>query len=223
MSVESISVESADARYSGGEELANSLTHALGILLSLAGLAAVVAAAAMRGGFVAVVSCAIYGSTLVVLYTTSTLYHSIPSPESKRVLRVLDHLAIFLLIAGTYTPFVLIALRGAWGWALFTIIWTLAIIGIAIELSHLRRFRRAMVVLYIAMGWVGLIAIEPLVAALPAAGLWLLFGGGVCYTFGVVFYRWRSLRYHHAVWHLFVLAGSVLQYFAVLFYVVPLA
>jgi len=221
MSVESISVESVDARYSGGEELANSLTHALGILLSLAGLAAVVAAAAMRGGFVAVVSCAIYGSTLVVLYTTSTLYHSIPSPESKRVLRVLDHLAIFLLIAGTYTPFVLIALRGAWGWALFTIIWTLAIIGIAIELSHLRRFRRAMVVLYIAMGWVGLIAIEPLVAALPAAGLWLLFGGGVCYTLGVPVYLSRRMPFNHALWHVFVLAGSILQFFAVLLYVLP--
>jgi hemolysin III len=128
-----------------------------------------------------------------------------------------DHLAIFLLIAGTYTPFVLIALRGIWGWTLFGIIWTLAAVGVAVELSRLRHFRGLMVVLYIAMGWVGLIAIKPLVAALPAAGLWLLFGGGV------LFYRWGSLPYHHAVWHLFVLGGSALQYFAIFCYVLPRA
>jgi hemolysin III len=212
------------ARYTRGEEIANSLTHGFGIVLSIAGLAVLVAVAvAGGGGPVEIVSCAIYGTTLVVLYTTSTLYHSIPLETAKRTLRVLDHLAIFLLIAGTYTPFVLIALRGAWGWTLFCIVWTLAALGTAIELSQLRRFRRAMIALYIAMGWIGLIAIKPLVAALPAAGLWLLFGGGVSYTFGVVFYRWSSLRYHHAVWHLFVLGGSVLQYFAVLYYVLPAA
>lgn len=214
-------MDSVGARYTRGEEVANSLTHAFGLVLSLAGLTALVTAAALRGGSIEIVSCGIYGTTLVVLYTTSTLYHGIPFAASKRVLRIFDHLAIFLLIAGTYTPFVLIALRGAWGWTLFGIIWTLAAIGVAIELSQLRRFRRAMIALYIAMGWVGLIAIKPLVAALPSAGLWLVFGGGVSYTFGVVFYRWRSLRYHHAVWHLFVLGGSVLQYLAVLNYVLP--
>ncbi len=212
------------ARYTYGEELANSLTHAFGLVLSIVGLTALVAVAAMRGGGVReIASCAIYGTTLIVLYTTSTLYHSIPSEATKRILRILDHLAIFLLIAGTYTPFVLIALRGTWGWTLFVIIWTLAALGVAIELSQLRRFRRVMIALYVAMGWIGLIAIKPLVAALPAAGLWLLFGGGVSYTAGVAFYRWHSLRYHHAVWHLFVLGGSVLQYFAVLYYVLPAA
>lgn len=214
--------EAVRARYTYGEELANSLTHALGIVLSVVGLTALVAVAAARGGGVReIASCAIYGTTLIVLYTTSTLYHSIASETTKRFLRILDHLAIFLLIAGTYTPFVLIALRGIWGWTLFGIIWTLAALGVAIELSQLRRFRRVMIALYVAMGWVGLIAIKPLVAALPAAGLWLLFGGGVSYTAGVAFYRWHSLRYHHAVWHLFVLGGSVLQYFAVLYYVLP--
>jgi hemolysin III len=217
-----MSGDSAIARYTRGEEIANSLTHACGIVLSIAGLAALIAAATVRGGgVIEIASCAIYGTTLVVLYTTSTLYHSIPFAAPKRVLRTLDHLAIFLLIAGTYTPFVLIALRGAWGWLLFGIVWTLAAIGVAIELSQMRRFRRVMIALYIGMGWVGLIAIKPLVAALPSAGLWLLFGGGVSYTFGVIFYRWHSLRYHHAVWHLFVLAGSALQYFAVLHYVLP--
>ena len=217
-----MSGDSAIARYTRGEEIANSLTHACGIVLSIAGLAALIAAATVRGGGVTeIASCAIYGTTLIVLYTASTLYHSIPFAAPKRVLRTLDHLAIFLLIAGTYTPFVLIALRGAWGWTLFGIVWTLAVVGVAIELSQMHRFRRLMIALYIGMGWVGLIAIKPLVAALPSAGLWLLFGGGVSYTFGVIFYRWHSLRYHHALWHLFVLGGSVLQYFAVLHYVLP--
>lgn len=211
----------AVARYTRGEEIANSLTHALGVVLSIVGLAALVMAAMLRGGATEIVSCTIYGVTLVMLYTTSTLYHGVPFAAAKPILRVLDHLAIFLLIAGTYTPFVLIALRGAWGWTLFALIWTLAALGAAIELSQLRRFRRAMIALYVVMGWIGLIAIKPLVAALPAAGLWLLFGGGVSYTAGVIFYRWRGLRYHHAVWHLFVLGGSMAQYFAVLYYVLP--
>jgi hemolysin III len=219
-----VSANAVDVRYTLGEELANSLTHACGVVLSIAGSIALTSAAIVRGGGTsAVVSCAIYGITLIMLYTSSTLYHSAVLPERKRKLRIFDHLAIFLLIAGTYTPFVLIALRGVWGWTLFAIVWSLAAIGTIIELSQLARFRRVMVALYIAMGWVGLIAIKPLVAALPAAGLWLLFGGGVSYTLGVVFYRWHSLRYHHAVWHLFVLGGSVLQYFSVLYYVLPAA
>ncbi len=219
-----MSANTVRARYTLGEELANSLTHACGLVLSIAGLVVLVSTVALRGGDSSdVASCAIYGVTLIVLYTSSTLYHSAVQPERKRKLRIFDHLAIFLLIAGTYTPFVLIALRGVWGWTLFAIVWSLAVIGTILELSQLARFRRLMVALYIAMGWVGLIAIKPLVAALPAPGLWLLFGGGVSYTFGVVFYRWHSLRYHHAVWHLFVLGGSVLHYFAVLYYVLPSA
>ncbi|HEX3124707.1 MAG TPA: hemolysin III family protein [Rhodanobacteraceae bacterium] len=219
-----MSAHTVDVRYTLGEELANSLTHACGVILSVAGLVVLVSTAVLRGvGASQIASCAIYGITLVALYTSSTLYHSAVLPERKRKLRIFDHLAIFLLIAGTYTPFVLIALRGVWGWTLFAIVWTLAVVGSIIELSQLARFRRVMVALYIAMGWVGLIAIKPLVAALPAAGLWLLFGGGVSYTLGVVFYRWHNLRYHHAVWHLFVLGGSVLQYFSVLYYVLPTA
>ncbi len=209
------------SRYTTGEELANSLTHAGGIVLSLAGLAVLLAAARASGAPYAFASCAIYGATLVVLYTTSTLYHSNWRPQSKPLLRTLDHAAIFLLIAGTYTPFVLITLRGTWGWSLFALTWTLAALGVIFELTALRRFRTAMVVLYIGMGWVGLIAIKPLVAALPGTGLWLLFGGGAAYTLGVAFYQLRHVRYHHAIWHLFVLAGSVLQYFAVLNYVLP--
>ncbi|MDR3388010.1 MAG: hemolysin III family protein [Rudaea sp.] len=212
-----------NARYSAAEEIANSLIHGLGIVLSLAGIAVLVAAAARVGSTREIVSCAVYGITLVALYTTSTLYHSATRPASKRALRTLDHIAIFLLIAGTYTPFVLIALRGSWGWSLFAITWFLAALGVIAELSALHRFRGVMVALYIAIGWVGLVAIKPLAAALPSAGLWLLFGGGVSYTFGVLFYVWHSLRFHHAVWHLFVLGGSALQYFAVLWYVLPQA
>ncbi|MEO8959081.1 MAG: hemolysin III family protein [Rudaea sp.] len=219
-----MSAGKAHVRYSPGEELANALTHALGIVLSAIGLVVLIAAAGlMSAGGIAIVSCAVYGASLIALYTASTLYHSARVPASKNLLRILDHLAIFLLIAGTYTPFVLIALHGVWSWALFGVIWTLAVLGAVFELTALRRFRGAMVALYIAMGWVALIAIKPLVIALPPTGLWLLFGGGVSYTFGVLFYQWRSLRYHHAIWHLFVLGGSVLQYFAVLWYVLPLA
>lgn len=208
-------------RYTAGEELANSLTHACGIVLSVAGLAGLLVAASASAAPHALASCAIYGVTLVALYTTSTLYHSNWRPQSRPLLRTLDHIAIFLLIAGTYTPFVLITLRGAWGWSLFALTWTLAALGVIFELTTLHRFRAAMVALYIAMGWIGLIAIKPLVAALPSGGLWLLFGGGAAYTLGVAFYQLRRLRYHHAIWHLFVLAGSVLQYFAVLDYVLP--
>ena len=218
-----MTAESAGARYTFGEELANALTHGLGVLLSVAGCVVLLAAADLAGGVREVASCALYGVTLVLLYTTSTLYHSVRHARHKRLLRTLDHLAIFLLIAGTYTPYVLIALPGAWSWSLFAVIWSLAALGAVFELTALRRHRGAMVALYIAMGWVGLIAIKPLLAALPLPGLLLLFGGGVSYTFGVLFYQWRSLRYHHAIWHLFVLGGSALQFFSVLWYVLPRA
>jgi len=209
---------SAAARYTFGEELANSLTHGFGLLLSIAGLCGLMFVAS---GVRETASCLVYGITLILVYATSTLYHGARRADAKQLLRTLDHVAIFLLIAGTYTPFVLIAMRGAWGWSLFVAVWTLAAVGAVFELTALRRMRGVMIALYIGMGWIGLVAIKPLVAALPTPGLWLLFGGGVSYTFGVLFYVWRGLRYHHAVWHLFVLGGSVLQYFAVLFYVLP--
>lgn len=205
-------------RYTGHEELANSLTHGFGLLLSAAGLWGLMLVA---GGSREVASCLVYGIALILVYATSTLYHGVRDVDAKRRLRTLDHIAIFLLIAGTYTPFMLIALRGAWGWSLFGVVWSLALLGAIFELTSLRRYRRTMIALYVGMGWVGIIALKPLVAALPTPGLWLLFGGGVSYTAGVVFYRWHGLRYHHAIWHLFVLAGSVLQYLAVLWYVLP--
>ncbi len=208
-------------RYTAHEEWANCVTHGCGIVLSLCGALGLLLTASASPHPQALISCAIYALTLVLLYSASTLYHSRAWPDAKPLLQTLDHIAIFLLIAGTYTPFVLITLRGTWGWSLFGVTWTLALLGVIFELTTLRRFRRVQIALYIAMGWIGLVAIGPLVAALPTAGLWLLFGGGAVYTFGVVFYRMRRLRYHHALWHLFVLGGRVLQYFAVLRYVLP--
>jgi hemolysin III len=212
----------ADRRYTVAEELANSLTHAVGLALAIAGLVLLLIETHGSGAR-EIVSCALYGATLVLVYMTSVLYHGVTHEASKRWLRTLDHVAIFLLIAGTYTPFVLIALRGAWGWSLFGIVWTLAAIGTVFELTSLRRFQGVMIALYIGMGWVGIVAIRPLMEALPAPGLALVLGGGVSYTLGVIFYVWRNLRFHHAVWHLFVIGGSVLQFLSVLWYVLPKA
>jgi hemolysin III len=210
-------------RYAYGDELASSVIHGIGILLSIAGLATLVAFSALYGDARAVVASAVFGTTLILCYTASTLYHSIPGVLAKRVLRTFDHIAIFLLIAGTYTPFTLIALPGAWGWGLFGTIWALALMGSALELGLLKRYRRLAVLMYVAMGWVGLIAFKPLSEHLQFGGMVLLIAGGVTYTLGVPFYLWRKLPYHHSVWHFFVLAGSVLHYLAVLLYVIPAA
>ncbi len=206
--------------YSVREEMASSLIHGIGIVFGAIGLAILVVAASRGHDALHIASVCIYGVTLIALYVASTLYHSIAHPPAKPLLRVLDHSAIFLLIAGTYTPFTLITLRGVWGWSLFAIVWTLAFAGIALEVRRVRS-RPLMAALYVGMGWVGLIAIKPLVAALPAGGLWLLFGGGVAYTLGVPFYLWKRLPFNHALWHVFVLLGSVLQFFAVWLYVLP--
>ncbi len=210
------------ARYSLGEEIANSVTHGVGGLLALGGLAVLTTFAALRGSAWHVVTCSVFGATLVLLYTVSTLYHGIQHPRAKAVFRVLDHSAIFLLIAGTYTPFTLVNLRGAWGWSLFGVVWGLAVLGIVFQIGMLRRPVTS-VLLYLAMGWTVLIAVKPLLGSMAAGGLALLVSGGLAYTVGVVFYAWRRLPYGHAVWHLFVLAGSALHFLAVLFYVVPTA
>jgi hemolysin III len=208
-------------RYGFGDELASSVIHGIGIVLSIAGLAALVVHASSHGTGSDVLASAVYGISLIMLYTASTLYHSIRAESARRVLRTLDHIAIFLLIAGTYTPFTLIALRGTWGWSLFGIVWSLALLGTALELGMLKRYRRLAVLLYVAMGWVGIVAFRPLLAHLQTGGMALLLAGGAAYTLGVPFYLWRKLPYHHSVWHFFVLAGSVLQFLAVFFYVMP--
>ena len=217
----SVSPSAAVPRYAFGDEVASSVLHGIGILLSIAGLATLVAYAAMLGDARAVVASAVFGTSLILCYTASTLYHAIPGALAKRVLRTLDHIAIFLLIAGTYTPFTLIALPGAWGWSLFGAIWALAVAGSALELGLLKHSRKLAVLLYVAMGWVGMIAFKPLSAHLQTGGMVLLIAGGVAYTAGVPFYLARRMPYHHTVWHFFVLAGSVLHYLAVLLYVIP--
>lgn len=208
-------------RYRRGDELASSLLHGLGVVLSIGGLVTLVAFAVLRRDARDVVACAIYGVTLVLLYTASTLYHAIPLVTVKPVLRMLDHIAIYLLIAGTYTPFTLIALPGRWGWRLFAAVWALALLGSLLELGWFRRWHKLAVLLYLGMGWIGMLAFKPLAAHLQAGGMALLIGGGMAYTLGVPFYLWRKLPYQHTLWHAFVLAGSVLHYFAVLLYVLP--
>ncbi|HNN46031.1 MAG TPA: hemolysin III family protein, partial [Azospira sp.] len=177
--------------------------------------------ASLHGDAWHIVACSIFGATLILLYTASTLYHSIPHEKAKAVLRSLDHSAIFLLIAGTYTPFTLVSLRGPWGWSLFAVIWTLAVTGILLRLFLRGRLHGLVVALYVAMGWVIVVAIQPMLERVATGGLLLLAGGGLAYMVGIAFYKWRSLRYHHAVWHGFVLLGSGLHFFSVLFYVIP--
>jgi len=203
------------------EELANSLTHGLGLALSVAGLVILLVLAARRGTAWHIVSCAVYGATLVLLYAASTLYHSVRSPRIKRICKVIDHSAIYLLIAGTYTPFTLVVLRGPWGWSLFGIVWGLALLGILWKVWFVDHFVVVSTTIYLLMGWLAVVALKPLIASVPPGGLAWIFSGGLAYTVGVGFFAWRRLRFHHALWHMFVLAGSVCHYFAVLFYVLP--
>lgn len=207
--------------FSLGEEIAHAVTHGVGIVLSIVGLTVLVAFAALRGDRWHVVGCAIFGATLVLLYTASTLYHAIPNPPARKVLRILDHAAIYLLIAGTYTPFALVNLRGKWGWSLLATLWILAVLGIVVASTALDRFQALSLVLYLGMGWSAVAVAGPMLENVGTGGVVLLVSGGLAYTFGVVFYLLRRMPYHHFVWHLMVVAGSVLHFFAVLFYVIP--
>ncbi len=201
------------------EEVANSITHGLGAGLSIAGLSVLVSLAALHGDAWRVVSFSIYGATLVLLYLASTFYHSFPWPRVKGVFHVIDHAAIYLLIAGTYTPFTLVSLRGPWGWSLFGIMWGLALSGIALKVIFFGRARILSVAVYVAMGWFVLVAIKPTLGALSPKALAWVATGGLAYTMGVVFYAWKRLPFNHAAWHLFVMGGSICHFFAILFYV----
>lgn len=203
------------------EELANSITHGIGLVLSVVGLVALVALSIVRGDAWHIAGCTTFGVTLVLLYAASTMYHTFHTPRFKRILKVFDHTAIFLLIAGTYTPFTLVNLRGFWGWVLFALVWSLCIFGIVWKSFHAERFPIVSVLLYIAMGWIVLIAVKPLLAAVPLSGIVWLLAGGLCYTVGVLFYAVKRVPYNHAIWHVFVMGGSVCHYFAVMFYVLP--
>jgi len=200
------------------EELLNALTHGSGLGASLLGFPLLLLVATRSGDPRQIIGCAVFAVTLVLLYAASTLYHALPVSPAKHTLRLLDHIAIYLLIAGTYTPFALGVLRGTWGWALLTLIWTLAAVGIFSKIHLGHRYPRISTAMYLGMGWLVIFAIRPLAAALPRAGLTWLIAGGLCYTAGVVFYVQDWRRYRHAIWHLFVLTGSACHYAAVLQY-----
>lgn len=208
-------------KYSKGEEIANSVTHGVGVLVSIAGLVLLIVFSALYGNAWHVVSSSIYGSSMLLLYLASTLYHSLQGARAKSFFRILDHSSIFILIAGTYTPFTLVSLNGPWGWSIFGVIWGLAVLGIIFKFFFINRFGILSTVIYVLMGWMIVIAIKPVLEAVPYGGLVLLLSGGLCYTAGLVFYAWKKLKYAHSIWHLFVIGGSVLHYFAVMFYVIP--
>lgn len=203
--------------YSPREEWANALTHGVGLLASLIGVPVLIASYLARGDLLLVIGVSIFAASLLAVYTTSTLYHAVPHPRAKHALRIADHVAIYLLIAGTYTPFTLGVLRGAWGWSVLAAIWTLAALGIFFKVFFTTRFKRLSTAFYLGMGWVIVIALRPMALQMPSAGVWLLAAGGLLYTGGVVFYV-RKARYTHAIWHCFVLGGSACHFFAVLGY-----
>ncbi len=203
-------------RYTAAEELANSLTHGVGLAAAIAGTAALVVFTAMNGDGWQIASSAVYGATLIALYTASTLYHAFRRPEVKRVLRVIDHSAIYLLIAGTYTPFALVVLRdGWWGWALFAAIWSLTAAGIVFKVFFTGRLNALSTAIYVLMGWMCVIVARPLVETLTIEALAWISAGGVAYTAGIAFYHNRRIPYSHAVWHLFVIAGSAFHFLAI--------
>lgn len=199
----------------------NTVSHAVGALLAVAALIFMVDLAKDHPHPLTIVACAIYGTTLIALYLASTVYHAAHKPHLKKFLKVLDHSSIYLLIAGTYTPFTLVTLHGPWGWTLFGITWGIAFLGVAFKLFYTGRFEFLSVVVYLVMGWIIVIAIEPLIHHLAFGGFMWLLAGGLCYSFGVIFYV-LDKRYYwaHFIWHLFVLAGSICQFIAVIRYVI---
>lgn len=201
---------------STGEEIANAITHGIGALLAVAALVVLIVMAAIHGSVWHIVSFSIFGATLVLLYFASTLYHSLTHAKAKRVFHKFDHISIYLLIAGTYTPFCLTALRGWIGWTVLGVVWSCAILGAVLKAISVGKRIKLSTVLYILMGWVILVAIQPLYKAMPFNGFLFLIAGGISYTIGTIFFIRNQVKYNHSVWHVFVLGGSVLHFFAVL-------
>lgn len=208
-------------KYSLGEEITNAILHGIGALLSIAALVLCVVFSSIHGNVYAVVSSCIYGSTLIILYTMSCLYHSLKVNNAKRVFRIIDHCSIFLLIAGTYTPYTLVSLNGALGWIMFGVIWGSAILGIVLNSIDLNKYKIFSMILYLAMGWAVIFTFNPLCTAIDSGGIYLLLAGGIVYTIGAIFYGiGRKYKYMHSVFHFFVLAGSILHFFSILLYVI---
>lgn len=203
------------------EEIANSVTHGIGAGLSIVALVVLVVLAAMKGDPWRIVAFSIYGGTLVILYLASTLYHGSPWPNVKRFFRKVDHACIYLLIAGTYTPFMLISMRNAWGWTIFGLVWGVALFGVLFKFFCIGRFEVLATASYVLMGWICVIAIRPLLDHIPMGAIWWMLAGGICYTVGVIFYALHRLPFSHTIWHGFVIGGSVLQFFAILLFLLP--
>ncbi|CAJ1315611.1 Hemolysin-3 like protein [Paenibacillus nuruki] len=208
--------------YSRKEEVANAVTHGIGAALSIAALVILIVFAVLKGTPWHVVSFTIYGVSMLLLYTSSTLVHGFRDGKAKDLFEIFDHSAIYLFIAGTYTPLMLIVVKGALGWSIFGIVWGIAILGCAFKAYFVKRFLFMSTIFYILMGWLIVIAWEPLTTNMASGGIILLAIGGLMYTLGTIFYVWRGFPFHHAVWHLFVLAGSILHFFMILFYVLPI-
>ncbi len=211
--------EKKSVMYTVGEEIFNSVSHGVGVLLSIAALVLLIVFAAIYSDGYGLASALVYGISLILLYTMSMVYHIVQNEKGKKVLRIFDHCSIFILIAGTYTPYLLGPLRGALGWTIFGIIWGVTVVGILLNALGLEKFKKISLILYVLMGWGIVLSIKPLAQNLPAGGLWLLIAGGLVYTVGIIFYVMKKYRYMHSVWHLFVLAGSVCHYFSILLFV----
>ncbi|MEF2920475.1 MAG: hemolysin III family protein [Acutalibacteraceae bacterium] len=203
-------------RYTLGEEIFNSVSHGIGALLAIAGTVVLIVMSALYTDPWGIVSAAIYGGTLIILYTMSTLYHALTNEKAKYVMRIMDHATIFLLIAGTYTPITLYTMRGPLGWVLFGFVWGAAILGIVFNSIDLERFKKISLVCYIVMGWAIIVAIVPLIKSMPTISLIFLLAGGLTYSVGIIFYAIKKIKYFHSIWHLFTVGGSVLHYFAIL-------
>ncbi len=211
--------EKKSVMYTVGEEIFNSISHGVGVLLSIAALVLLIVFAAIYSDGYGMASALVFGISLILLYTMSMVYHIVQNEKGKKVLRIFDHCSIFILIAGTYTPYLLGPLRGALGWTIFGIIWGVTVIGILLNAISLERFKVISLICYVLMGWGIILSIKPLAQNLELGGLILLIAGGLVYTVGVVFYAMKKYRYMHSVWHLFVLAGSVCHYFSILLFV----
>ncbi|WP_100400700.1 PAQR family membrane homeostasis protein TrhA [Bacillus sp. FJAT-44742] len=208
--------------FSRKEEIANAVTHGIGVALSIAALVILVIFASFEGTALHVISMSVYGSTMLLLYVSSTLVHSFPKGKAKDIFEIMDHASIYLFIAGTYTPFLFHVLEGALSWALFGTVWGIALVGVVFKAFFVKRFIFLSTLFYVLMGWIIVIAWIPLTEVLPGGGVFLLVLGGVFYTLGTIFYVWRGFPFHHAVWHIFVLAGSISHFFAIFRYVLPL-
>jgi len=206
--------------YTVSEEIAHSITHGLGILFAITALTMLVAYSSINGSTSQVVSSSIYGTTLIMMFSASTLYHGVFHIKTKALLKKLDHAAIYLLIAGTYTPYFLVSLRDTPIWHLFIFLWVFAILGVIFEFIHIKALKKVSLALFLGMGWLAVFIIEPLSVQVETGGMLLLLAGGIAYTLGVIFYVWNKLKYNHAIWHVFVLAGSALHFCSIFFYVI---